>query len=190
MRKENREVIDDKKLKVIFNYIKTLSNSKQIDLMFRFSYQGLRLCNWYLLQLDDVLDMNNEVVDCVILKGEKNKGDKVATYYLSDDLRSRIKDYIKGWDLTNRSRYLFVSQKTGKPYCKNSLTNLFHKIYSDLGIESCSTHLGRRTFITKALVNGIDICSVKQLCNHSSIQTTSIYYNENPNLLKNIVNNL
>ena len=50
----NSETIDSKKLKVIFNYISTLNNSKQVDLMFRFSYQGLRLCNWYKLQLKDI----------------------------------------------------------------------------------------------------------------------------------------
>lgn len=189
MRKENREIIDSKKLKVIFNYISTLNNSKQIDLMFRFSYQGLRLCNWYKLQLNDVLTANNEIVDCLVLNGEKNKGSKVATYYLSDDLRDRIKKYISGWDLSNRERYLFVSPKTNKPYQKNSLSNLFHKIYSDLGLEMCSTHLGRRTYITELLTNGIDIVSVKTLANHSSINTTTLYYQENPNFLKNIVNN-
>lgn len=189
MKKENREIIDSKKLKVIFNYISTLNNSKQVDLMFRFSYQGLRLCNWYKLQLKDILNAKNEIVDCLILNGEKNKGDKTATYYLSQDLKDRIKKYISGWDLSNKERYLFVSPKTNKPYQKNSLSNLFHKIYSDLGIENCSTHLGRRTFITELLTNGIDIVSVKTLVNHSSINTTTLYYQENPNFLKNIVDN-
>ena len=52
----------------------------------------------------------------------------------------------------------------------------------------CSTHFGRRNFITTLLTNGIDITTVKTLVNHKNIQTTSIYYNENEVMLKNVVN--
>lgn len=185
---ENREVIDSKKLKTIFKYISTMANGDQIALMFKFSYSGMRLCNWYKLQIKDVLSQDNKVKDVIALTSEKNKGKDGVNYYLSDDVKQAIAEYIKDWDLTDRERYLFISQKTGKPYCKNSLTNLFHKIYSDLGIENCSTHCGRRNFITNLLVNGVDITSVKTLVGHKHIQTTSLYYNENPTLLKNIVN--
>lgn len=187
---ENREVIDSKKFKEILTYIRGLDhNSKQIALMFRFSFIGMRLCNWYRLQVKDVMTQDNKVKDVISLNSDKNKGHSGVNYYLTDEIKKEIGLYLKDWDLSNRERYLFTSMKTGKPYCKNSLTNLFHKIYKAVGIENCSTHCGRRNFITNLLVNGIDLTSVKTLVGHKSIQTTCLYYNENPSMLKSIVNN-
>ena len=48
----------------------------------------------------------------------------------------------------------------------------------------------KNNYITSLLTNGIDITTVKTLVNHSNIQTTAIYYNENENMLKNVVNQL
>lgn len=186
---ENRAIIDTKKFKTILKYVSSLSNGKQIAMMFKFSFMGLRLCNWYRLQIQDVCDSQGKVKDVISLTSDKNKGSRGVNYYMTDDMKEDIKEYIKDLDTSNPKTYLFISQKTGKPYCKNSLTNLFHKIYADLGIENCSTHCGRRNFITNLLVNGVDITSVKTLVGHRHIQTTSLYYNENPTMLKNIVNN-
>ena len=184
----NRAIINTDRLKKILKYVSTLNNANQITMMFKFSFQGLRLCNWYRLQLKDIIDGNNEIVEMIHLQGDKNKGGKKVIYYLNDELRKDLKEYIKGWDLNNKERYLFVSYKTGRPYQKNSLTNLFHKIYNDMGIENCSTHCGRRNFITNLLVNGVDITTVKELVGHSFIQTTALYYNTNESMLKNVVN--
>ena len=186
---ENREIIDSKKLKTIYNYISTMKNGKQIKMMFQFSYSGLRLCSWFKLQLKDILTPNNEIKDIISLTGEKIKGSKEKLYYVSEEMKKNIREYIKGWDLTDRERYLFVSQKTLKPYNKNALTNLFHKIYKELGIENCATHLGRRTFCTSLLIDGVDLNSVKELMGHSFVSTTSLYYNKNDNYLKSVVNN-
>ena len=64
---------------------------------------------------------------------------------------------------------------------------IFTSIYKTFGME-CSTHYGRRHFITELLTNGIDITSVKTLVNHSNISMTAKYYNENESMLKNVVN--
>ena len=186
---ENRAVIDSKKLKTILKYVRTMTNGDQIALMFKFSFMGMRLCNWYKLQIKDVLTQDNKIKDVISLSSDKNKGSNGVNYYVSDDVKEEIGAYLDGWNVADREKYLFVSQKTGKPYCKNSLTNLFHKIYKELGIENCATHCGRRNFITNLLINGVDIVSVKTLVGHRHIQTTSLYYNENPALLKSIVNN-
>ena len=186
---ENREIIDSKKLKTIYNYISTMRNAKQIKMMFQFSYSGLRLSSWVKLQIKDILTPNNEIKDIISLSGEKIKGGKEKLYYVSEEMKKNIREYIKGWDLTDRERYLFISQKTLKPYNKNALTNLFHKIYKELGIENCATHLGRRTFCTSLLSDGVDLNSVKELMGHSFVSTTSLYYNKNDNYLKSVVNN-
>lgn len=184
----NRAIIQEKTLKAIFKHIRTLSNGKQIEMMFKFNYMaGMRCINFCYLQVKDVLDENNNVRDIIELTPDKNKGAKKAKYYISDDLKKDIKEYLADFNKENRNRFLFTSQKTGKPYNRNSISRIFTSIYKTFNLD-CSTHFGRRNFITTLLTNGIDITTVKTLVNHKNIQTTSIYYNENEVMLKNVVN--
>ena len=50
----NRAIIDDKKLKQIFQYIETLQNHRQIKMMFQLSFMGLRCVNFCYLQVKDI----------------------------------------------------------------------------------------------------------------------------------------
>jgi len=49
-----------------------------------------------------------------------------------------------------------------------------------------SSHSGRRTFATKLIENGVGIKNVQTLLGHKSIQTTTLYIQENPALLGKI----
>jgi len=186
----NRAIIEDKQLKAIFNYIDTLPNARQIKMMFQFNFlAGMRSINFRNLQLKDVIDEYNNIKDIIVLEGDKNKGNKKAKYYVSDELKKDIKEYIKNFNLEDRERFLFISPKTGKPYNHCSISRIFSTIYNTFGLE-CSTHYGRRNFITTLLTKGIDLTTVKTLVNHQNVQTTTLYYNENENMLKDVVNNL
>jgi integrase len=60
-----------------------------------------------------------------------------------------------------------------------AVVNWFHGLYAELGLEGCSSHSGRRTFITNAakLVHraGGSLRDVQLLAGHRSIQTTEGY---------------
>ncbi len=186
----NREIIPATKLKQIRAYIDTLRNAKQIQMMFNFSfYCGMRCINFTYLQIKDVIKDNGEIRDFIELGGYKNKGDKLAKYYLNDRMKLEIEKYISKMNLTDGERFLFTSQKTGKPYNRNSISKIFTSIYKTFNLN-CSTHYGRRNFITTLLTNGTDITTVKTLVNHSNIQTTTLYYNENPEVLLEAVNQI
>ncbi len=185
----NRAIIDDKKIKQIFQYIETLNNSRQIKMMFQLSFMGLRCVNFCYFQIKDVMNTDNTIKGIITLSNDKNKGKKKATYYLNTKLQSELKKYID-WLSSTKSitpnTYLFTSQKTNKPYLRNSISRIFSSIYNTFGLK-CSSHYGRRHFITESLLSGIDIATVKTLVNHSNIQTTSLYYNTNETLLSSIV---
>lgn len=149
----------------------------------------MRCINFAYLQVKDVLNDDNSVRDIIELTPDKNKGSKNAKYYVNDEMKKYIKEYLNGFNLENRDKFLFTSQKTNKPYNRNSISRIFTSIYRTFNMN-CSSHFGRRSFITSLLTNGIDITTVKTLVNHKNIQTTSIYYNENENMLKNVVNQL
>jgi integrase/recombinase XerD len=60
-----------------------------------------------------------------------------------------------------------------------SIVNWFKAAYQAVGLEGCSSHSGRRTFITKAARSvhraGGSLRDVQVLAGHSSIQTTERY---------------
>ena len=59
--------------------------------------------------------------------------------------------------------------------------------YLEVGFQFlASSHSGRRTFATKLIENGVAITNVQKLLGHKSIQTTTLYIQENPALLGKI----
>ena len=60
-----------------------------------------------------------------------------------------------------------------------SVVNWFTKLYGELGFEGCSSHSGRRTFITRSarLISkaGGSLRDIQELAGHSSLHTTERY---------------
>ena len=61
----------------------------------------------------------------------------------------------------------------------NSIVNWFVSLFAELGITGCSSHSGRRSFITVAARNvhkaGCSLRDVQLLAGHRSIETTQRY---------------
>ena len=71
------------------------------------------------------------------------------------------------------------------------IVNMFRDWYSKLGFEGCSSHSGRRTFITNmakkiSIVDG-SIRDVQMLARHSSLQMTQRYIEADIEAQKKIV---
>lgn len=91
------------------------------------------------------------------------------------DLRSALIKLRKQWDDTGP----IIKSERGGAINPNSIVNWFGSIYRELGLEGCSSHSGRRTFITnaarKAHLAGGSIRDVQQLAGHRSISMTQAY---------------
>ncbi len=72
-----------------------------------------------------------------------------------------------------------IRSQHGGPMTPVSIVNWFAKAYRAIGLQGCSSHSGRRTFITRAarLVHnaGASLRDVQLLAGHRSIQTTQRY---------------
>src|SRR5580700_1374469 len=72
-----------------------------------------------------------------------------------------------------------IRSERGGPMTPVSIVNWFSAAYQAIGLEGCSSHSGRRTFITRAarLVHhaGGSMRDVQLLAGHRSIQTTQRY---------------
>ena len=189
----NSEFVDDKKIKNILTYIKSMKHSEQIRMMFLCSLNGMRSINFAYLQVKDCYNSELKPKDIINLNNDKNKGKHSCQYVMNSQMKKELSEYLKylqnKWgENLNSETYLFTSQKLNKPYNRVSISRLFSSIYSKFGIKGAS-HLGRHLFVSKLVNAGVNICIVQRLANHSQISTTQKYFNYNEQMLVNAAEN-
>jgi len=189
----NSEFVDDKKIKDILTYIRSMKHAEQIRMMFLCSLNGLRSINFAYLQVKDCYNSDLKPKDVINLDYDKNKGKHKCSYFMNSQMKKELSDYLKylqgkwGDGLTPET-YLFTSQKLNKPYNRVSISRLFSSIYNKFGIKGAS-HLGRHLYVSKLVNSGVNICLVQRLANHSQISTTQRYFNYNEQMLVNATEN-
>jgi integrase/recombinase XerD len=85
---------------------------------------------------------------------------------------------VELWPVRTSDTHIVASNRGGamRP---NSIVNWFVTMFAELELEGCSSHSGRRTFITTAAKNvyraGGSLRDVQLLAGHRSIDTTQRY---------------
>jgi integrase/recombinase XerD len=136
---------------------------------------GLRACEIADLEWSMVLDGKGHigwslsVWDAV---AKKNSGRRIP---LHPDLRRAL---IELSDEVGRFGPIIHSERGGA-MTANSIVNWFIMMYRELGFEGCSSHSGRRSFITTAARSlartGGSLRDIQLLAGHRSIETTQGY---------------
>jgi integrase len=136
---------------------------------------GLRACEIARLDWSMVLDGRGKVADALAIHdaiAKKHGGRRVPTH---PDLRGALQSLLRTSD---QSGPVIRSAKGGHMRA-TSIINWFASVYRELGFEGCSSHSGRRTFITNAARNvhraGCSLRDVQLLAGHASIETTQRY---------------
>ncbi len=136
---------------------------------------GLRACEIANLDWSMVLDARGNVADTVAVRdaiAKKRAGRRIPMH---PDLRRALQALLRHSD---PSGPVICSARGGhlKP---NSIVNWFAVLFAELGLKGCSSHSGRRTFITGAARNlhrsGCSLRDVQLLAGHRSIGTTERY---------------
>jgi integrase len=87
-------------------------------------------------------------------------------------------------------RFLIESERSDR-MSPQAIVNLFWRWYREIGFDGCSSHSGRRTFITnsarKISTVGGSLRDVQMLAGHSDLRTTQRYIEPNPEAQKKIV---
>jgi integrase len=90
-----------------------------------------------------------------------------------------LQDALKTWRLTTAGNGSVIRSERGGAMKPLSIVLWFAAAYREIGLEGCSSHSGRRTFITRAarLVHktGGSLRDVQLLAGHRSILTTQRY---------------
>ena len=90
------------------------------------------------------------------------------------------------------ARESVIRSERGAALRPSSVVNWFARLYRDLGFEGCTSHSGRRTFITNAarlvFKAGGSLRDVQQLAGHRSIEHTQAYIDGDTRAKRRLVN--
>lgn len=136
---------------------------------------GLRAGEISKLTWPMVLDPAGRIGTAIELQDRAAKMKSGRRIPISRELRQAL----EAWQRATVDYGAVIQSERGGPMTPVSIVNWFALAYRALGFEGCSSHSGRRTFITRAakLVHraGGSIRDVQLLAGHRSIVTTQRY---------------
>jgi integrase/recombinase XerD len=136
-----------------------------------------------------VTDSRGQIGQVIQLEDRASKGQSGRVIPMSEELRIALLNYANTiWMPT--SLFLIESERS-KGMSPQAVVNLFQRWYRHLGFVGCSSHSGRRTFITNAARKistvGGSLRDVQVLAGHSNLRTTERYIDPNPEAQLRIV---
>jgi integrase len=148
---------------------------------------GLRAGEIGGLTWDMVLDPTGEVGQAIELHdrvAKKNSGRRIP-------IHPTLRTALTAWCLLTGSTGPVIRSEHGCAMSPVSIVNWFALAYRVVGLTGCSSHSGRRTFITRAarLVHkaGGSLRDVQLLAGHRSIQTTQRYIDGDTDVQRKLV---
>src|SRR3984893_15216043 len=136
---------------------------------------GLRAGEIANLTWDMVVDANGQISGLIELADNAAKKCSGRSIPVHPDLAAAL----AAWRQVARSSDYVVSSERGGLMSPLSIVVWFNQAFKNIGLRGCSSHSGRRTFVTRAarIVHkaGGSLRDVQLLAGHRSIQTTQRY---------------
>lgn len=138
---------------------------------------GLRACEIAGLEWSMVLRPNGQLCSLMLVSGSIAKNGAARRIPLHPDLHRAL----AAWRIEcgrPRDGPVILSERGGAMTAR-SVVNWFIATYAELGLDGCSSHSGRRTFITRSArllaKTGGSLRDLQQLVGHRDLATTQRY---------------
>ena len=141
-------------------------------------YAGFRVGELAEILVSDLIDAEGVILEQVTLQPHQTKGRTARIVFLPAKLRECIASYIKDQSL---GQWLFSSQKHEK-FNANTLQATLTAIYKNAGFSGCTSHTGRRSFLTKLASQGVSVRVLQELAGHKNLATTQRYIDVNDDM--------
>jgi integrase/recombinase XerD len=155
---------------------------------------GLRAKEIANLKWAMVLGADGEVADAIHLTDEASKGQSGRVIPLNRQLRANLVKMLavarQGRQFHPETSYVITTERSAQT-SPQAVVNMFKRWYGDIGLLGCSSHSGRRTFITNAARKistvGGSLRDVQMLAGHSSLAVTQRYIDGDSEARRKIV---
>ena len=151
---------------------------------------GLRAKEIAHLTWSMVLNSDGTLADEIALQDCAAKGSSGRTVPMAKDLRAAMTAWRNECGAVDYSARIVTTERAAATSAQ-AIVNMFADWYRALGFNGCSSHSGRRTFITNAARKistvGGSLRDVQALAGHSSLTTTQRYIEVNTEAKRRVV---
>jgi integrase/recombinase XerD len=175
------KIINEHQLQALLAWLETRKHATRNRLIVLLSFKaGLRAKEIASLKWSMIMTADGNIGDHIHLTNEASKGKSRRIIALNKELKKQLikAREIDGINIADAGRSVIKTQR-GQGTTAQVIVNSFAEWYRKLGFVGCSSHSGRRSFITqaarKASLVGGSLRDVQALAGHASLTTTSRY---------------
>ena len=177
------KTLNKSQIEMIRSFLKSKRNGLRNETIFLLSVKsGLRSKEISLLSWKMVLSSGGRIDDYINLTNSSSKGKSGRVIPLHRDIKVNLTNMLLeqknkfGFD---QNKSLIIRTERSVSTTSQAIVNMFHGWYKKFGLLGCSSHTGRRTFITetskKIFLVGGSLRDIQMMVGHSSLQTTQRY---------------
>ena len=183
-------------VKMISEYLLTNRYGLRDQTIFYLSTKaGLRAKEIAHLKWSMIMNSDGSVDDYLNLPNASSKGNGGRVVPLNKDLKLNLIKLLQEHSSCQHfspSTSAIIRTERSKSTSSQAIVNMFQRWYYRLGLVGCSSHSGRRTFITetskKISTVGGSLRDIQMMVGHSSLQTTQRYIESDSESQKKVVN--
>jgi integrase/recombinase XerD len=174
------KIITDKQVRAVLAELDTRRYPLRDRTIFMFSLKaGLRAKEIASITWGMVTDAEGEIADVIALENRAAKGKSGRVIPMHSDLKAALLELRRERGEKVRPDLPVIHSERDRGLSPAAVAVWFHRLYASLGMIGCSSHSGRRTFITRAARKigevGGSLRDIQQLAGHSSLGTTARY---------------
>ena len=189
------KTLNKSQIKMVGEYLLSNRYGLRDQTIFYFSVKcGLRSKEISHLKWWMVMDSDGSVGNYLNLPNSSSKGKSGRVVPLNKDLKKNLEKMLDEHQTSNDfdpQTSFIVRTERSKSTSPQSIVNMFQRWYKDLGLVGCSSHSGRRTFITETSKKissvGGSLRDIQMMVGHSSLQTTQRYIESDSECQRKVV---
>lgn len=163
----------------VLSFLTTTRRPERNKVIFLLSVRaGLRAKEIAFITWSMVTDAEGQISDVINLQNTASKGKSGGVIWMNQELSDALAAY-QAMRMYSDANDRIIKTERGQKTSAQVIVNMFQMWYRKLGFDGCSSHSGRRTFITntarKISTVGGSIRDVQSLARHSSLQMTQRY---------------
>ncbi len=177
--------LNEKELKLLLLFIATRKHAaRDRAMMLLTHWGGCRIGEVAATKIGDVLAVDGSVKPEIRLTAAQTKGKFARTVTLSEKLRKELLIYLQQRFNTKQLIAVSYTEEMNKPlfatqkrdgFTANTACYHFYMLYKAAGLAGCSSHTGRRSFLTQLSAKAVPLRVMMELAGHMQAQTTMKY---------------
>lgn len=190
------KTLNKQQIEMISSYLRQHRNGLRNQTIFLLSVRsGLRAKEIAGLKWRELLMPEGNVGDTIQLTNSTSKGRSGRSIPLHPSIKTNLvlilENQKKHRNFDPRTSHVVRTERATSTTAQ-TVVSMFHRWYKMLGLLGCSSHSGRRTFITEtakkiSLVGG-SLRDIQMLAGHQSLQTTQRYIDADSAAQARVVN--